>query len=173
MTPKTEIKIGVDLMGNENSPESLLSALKELSLPPEVQLTLIAPPPLQNQIAPFQFLPSELVVELDENPLTALRRKKDSSCLQGLRLLKEGKIDAFVSAGNTGALVLGAKMILGNLPGILRPALITLMPTKKNPVAVLDVGGTVQAKVAHLLQFALIGSAYQQARGITKPMLDF
>lgn len=158
-------------MGNENSPETLLYALKELSLSPDIQLVIIASPEFETQAAPFSFVPAAQAIELNENPLIALRRKKNSSTSVGLRLLKEGKIDAFVSAGNTGALVVAAKMILSNLKGILRPALITLMPTKKNPVAVLDVGGNVQVKAAHLLQFALIGAAYQEARGIEKPLI--
>jgi glycerol-3-phosphate acyltransferase PlsX len=164
-------RIGVDLMGNENVPEELLSALKKTPSLREARLTVIAPLSLEKEASPYDFVPAEEVIELDENPLVSLRRKKNASTCIGLRLLKEGKIDAFVSAGNTGALVLAAKMILSNLPGILRPALITLMPTKKNPVAVLDVGGNVQVKAANLLQFALIGAAYQQARGILNPLV--
>lgn len=73
------------------------------------------------------------------------------------------KIDALVSAGNTGALVLGAKMSLSMMPGLLRPALLALMPTQKQPLAVLDVGANVQCKAVHLVQFALMGAAYQRA----------
>ena len=87
----------------------------------------------------------------------------------GMRFLKEGKIDALVSAGNTGALISSAKMILSTLKGVLRPCLIALMPTKKNLVAVLDVGANVQAKAIHLAQYALIGAAYQKTRGIALP----
>jgi glycerol-3-phosphate acyltransferase PlsX len=106
---------------------------------------------------------------MDEHPLHSLRRKKNASIPVGMRLLKEGKIDAFVSSGNTGALVSSAKMILSMLPGIHRPALLALMPTKKNPVAVLDVGANIQVKAQHLVQFAHVGAAYQKARGIDHP----
>jgi glycerol-3-phosphate acyltransferase PlsX len=119
--------------------------------------------------SPFEYVCAPQVIEMHENPLLALRRKKHASMCVGLRLLKEGKIDALVSAGNTGALVSSAKIILSNLPGILRPPLLTLMPTKKNPVAVLDVGAGVEAKASHLVQFASIGAAFQKTKGIQHP----
>lgn len=169
--PLVKTTIGVDLMGNENSPEVLLDALKALSLPRGVQLFVIASPELEASAKPFLFAAAHEVIGMDESPLLALRRKKNASLYIGMRLLKEGKIDAFVSAGNTGALVSSAKMILSTIKGILRPCLLTLMPTKKNPVAVLDVGANVQVKASHLVQFALIGAAYQKARGIEKPLV--
>jgi glycerol-3-phosphate acyltransferase PlsX len=88
-----------------------------------------------------------------------------------MRMLKAKEIDAFVSAGNTGALVGSAKMTLGMLPGLNHPALLALMPTKLNPLAVLDVGANLECKAEHLVQLALIGSAYQKARGITLPSI--
>lgn len=163
------LNIGVDLMGNDNIPQVLIEALKTLPLPPSVQLVAIGTPELERSAAPFGFISAPEVIGMEEHPLLALRKKRNASLCVGLRLLKEGKLDAFVSAGNTGALVSSAKMILTTLKGILRPCLLTLMPTKKNPVAVLDVGANVQAKASHLVQFAWIGSAYQKTRGIEKP----
>lgn len=162
-------KIGVDLMGNDNAPQVLLDALRELSLPSGVELLAIGTPEFEKFAPPFPFIAAPEVIGMEEHPLLALRRKKNATTNVGMRLLKEGKIDAFVSAGNTGALVSSAKMILSTLPGILRPSLLTLMPTKKNPVAVLDVGANVQVKAAHLVQFASIGAAYQKTRGIKMP----
>jgi glycerol-3-phosphate acyltransferase PlsX len=162
------LKIGVDLMGNDNVPSLLLDALKEFSLPADVEILAIGTPEFAKN-APFPYLSADQAIGLEEHPLLALRRKRNASMTIGLRLLKEGKIDALVSAGNTGALVSSAKMILSTLKGILRPALLTLMPTKKNPVAVLDVGANVQVKARHLVQFALIGAAYQKTRGIENP----
>jgi glycerol-3-phosphate acyltransferase PlsX len=106
---------------------------------------------------------------MDESPLIALRSKRDSTLARGLRLLKEKSIDAFVTAGNTGAFISAAKINLGVFPKLLRPALLALMPTKKKPLAVLDVGANVDVKVAHLIQFAHLGATYQIARGIAKP----
>lgn len=163
------LKVGVDLLGNDNAPHVLLNALRELSLPKGVQLVIIATPDFKNQTSPFEFVPASEVIGMEEHPLLALRRKKNASINIGMRLLKEKKIDAFVSAGNTGALVSSAKMILSTLPGILRPCLLTLMPTKKQPIAVLDVGANLQVKASHLVQFASIGAAYQKIRGIAMP----
>ena len=163
------LKVGVDLMGNDNAPQVLLDTLKELSLPDNVELVVIATPEFAGAVAPLHFVSAPEVIQMEEHPLLALRRKRNASVNIGLRLLKEGKIDAFVSAGNTGALVTSAKMILSTLPGILRPCLLALMPTKKNPVAVLDVGANVQVKATHLVQFATIGAAFQKTRGIANP----
>ena len=163
------LKIGVDLMGNDNAPRVLLNALRELSLPSTVQLVGIGTPEFERNAPPFQYVSAPEVIGMEEHPLVALRRKKNASVNVGMRLLREGQIHAFVSAGNTGALVSSAKMILATLPGILRPCLLTLMPTKKNPIAVLDVGANVEVKAAHLVQFALIGAAFQKTRGIPRP----
>ncbi len=163
------LKIGVDLMGSDNAPQTLLSALKELFLPPNVALFAIGPFEFTKEAAPFGYISASDVIGMDEHPLLALRRKKNASIPVGMRLLKEGKLDAFVSAGNTGALVSAAKMIVGTLPTILRPSLLALMPTKKNPVAVLDLGANVEAKAKHLVQFAKVGVAFQKMRGIQSP----
>lgn len=163
------LKIGIDLMGNDNAPQILLDALRELVLPKGVQLIAIGTPELEKSAKPFSFIAASEVIGMDEHPLIALRKKRNASMSVGMRQLKEGKLDALVSAGNTGALVSSAKMILSTLPGILRPALLALMPTKKNPVAVLDVGANVEVKAKHLVQFALIGAAFQKTRGIEKP----
>ncbi len=108
---------------------------------------------------------------MDDDPLIAVRRKKDSSLCQGLQYLKEKKIDAFVSAGNTGALLFAAKTTLKTLKGIDRPALLALLPTKKKEVAVLDVGANLSLKPDHIVQFAQMGIAYQKSRGIENPIV--
>ncbi|HEX2583195.1 MAG TPA: phosphate acyltransferase PlsX [Chlamydiales bacterium] len=162
------MKIGIDLMGNDNSPETLLAALQELDLDSSVKLAVFGLPEYK-ELSPFEYVKTAEFISMDDHPLNALRRKKEASLCIGLRALKAKKIDAFVSAGNTGALVTGAKIILGNLPGILRPALLARMPTKKEPVAVLDVGANVQVKACHLVQFALLGAAFARSQGIEWP----
>lgn len=109
------------------------------------------------------------VIHMDDDPLHAIRRKKESSLCVGVRLLKEKKLDALVSTGNTGALIAAANMYLPMLDGISRAALITLLPTKENPVAVIDVGANIHCKPEHLVQFAQMGLAYQKSRGIESP----
>ena len=165
------IRIGIDLMGSENSPEALLEEIKSIPLSQTVELVLVGSSEFQALAHPFRYYVASEVIEMQDPPLTAVRKKKDSSLCVGLRLLQTKQIDAFISAGNTGALVSASKMILGNLPGILRPALLSLLPTKKKPIAVLDLGAGIQTKAAHLLQFAAMGVAYQKIRGIQHPIV--
>ncbi|MDE3046618.1 MAG: phosphate acyltransferase PlsX [Verrucomicrobiota bacterium] len=160
-------RIGLDLMGGDNAPGALLKALKALKLPPKNELVLIGT--AEYQTSNFDYVVAPTFVEMDEPPLAALRRKKEASMCIGLRLLKAGKIDALVSAGNTGALVSASKMILGNCKGLLRPALLAQIPTKRGLLAVLDVGANVQVKANHLVQFALLGAAFCRANGIHRP----
>jgi phosphate acyltransferase len=109
-------------------------------------------------------------IAMKDEPLTAIRHKKGSSLVTGIRLLKKRHLDAFVSAGNTGALIASASLSLPMLPGISRPALLAVLPTQRGPVAILDVGGNVSCKANHLVQFAHLGSAYQRCiLGIERP----
>jgi glycerol-3-phosphate acyltransferase PlsX len=102
------------------------------------------------------------VIDMEDDPLYAIRHKKNSSIVTGIRSLRKHKIDAFVSAGNTGALIASTTLSLQKLPGINRPALLALLPTKLGMVAVVDVGGNVSCKAQHLIQFAHMGAAYQR-----------
>src|ERR687883_1644796 len=111
------------------------------------------------------------VIGMDEPVATSVRRKKKSSLRVGTRLVTEGKADGFVSAGNTGAVMVTAKMVIGMLPGVDRPALAALIPTKSGkPTLLLDVGANAECKGYHLAQFAIMGDAYSRAvLGTTKP----
>jgi len=152
-------------MGSDHSPDALLDALRGFSPPKGVEFLAIGLPEFKKR-SPVPFHEAADFISMDENPLTVLRKKQQASMFIGLRLLKQKKINAFVSSGNTGALVIGAKTILTCLPHILRPAFLALMPTKKQPVAVLDLGANVQCKAIHLMQFAMMGSAYLTSRNI-------
>jgi glycerol-3-phosphate acyltransferase PlsX len=101
-------------------------------------------------------------VEAHEKPSEAFRKKKDSSIAKGTMLLKQGEVDAFVSAGNTGAVVAFAIFTLGRLKGVSRPALASFFPTKTDCTLALDVGATTDTKVINLVQFALMGSIYYE-----------
>ncbi len=106
-------------------------------------------------------------IAMDEKAATAVRSKKDSSIRVGLKLVREGVCGGFFTAGNTGAAMASAKMVLGGLPGVDRPALATPMPTTKgNPCVLLDVGATVDCKARNLAQFAVMGEVY--ARSVLK-----
>jgi phosphate acyltransferase len=167
----SKARIGVDLMGSDTPPEELATALIELSeenfpaefllfVSPEVAGEL--PKNLATVICPE-------TIEMHDDPILAVRRKKESSLCQGLHYLHEQSIDAFISAGNTGALILAAKTKLKTLPRIDRPALLALLPTHKKEIAVLDVGANLTLKSHHILQFAAMGIAYQKSRGIEQP----
>lgn len=169
--PSNLPRIGVDIMGSDTPPEELATALIELSeenfpaefllfVSPEVAGEL--PKNLSTVICPE-------TIEMHDDPILAVRRKKESSLSQGLHYLHEKSIDAFISAGNTGALILAAKTKLKTLPRIDRPALLTLLPTHKKEIAVLDVGANLTLKSHHILQFAAMGIAYQKSRGIEHP----
>ncbi len=100
------------------------------------------------------------VVEMDDKPADALRRKKDSSIQVACRLVKNGDADGVVSAGNSGATVACGMFILGRIKGVLRPALVSIMPTEKEPVMMTDVGANVDSKPQHLFQFGLMADVF-------------
>lgn len=104
--------------------------------------------------------PASEVIEMHESPATSVRRKRNSSIVVGLDLVKTGKGDAFVSAGNTGAIVCAATIGLGLLPGIERPGITIITPTLKDMSLVVDVGANIDPKPLHLLQYAIMAKAY-------------
>ena len=111
-----------------------------------------------------EFAEAEEVIGMDDPVATSVRRKKKSSLRVGARLVAEGKADGFVSAGNTGAAMMTAKMVIGMLEGVDRPALAALVPTKSGrPTLILDVGANSECKAQHLAQFAIMGDAYARA----------
>lgn len=166
------VRIAVDLMGGDASPQEIFEAA--LAIAKEIfadsSLILLAQhsilPHLRSAYGPFpdaiSFLTTEEVVEMDESPLLAVRRKKGSTMMAGIRLLQEKKADAFLSCGNTGALVAFATLYLNPLPSIDRPALLVMVPHAKGRVVVLDVGANIAPKPGHLLSYAVMGSLYRQ-----------
>lgn len=173
------MRIGVDLMGGDSSPMALFEAVIQASMKlylPSITLVVFATPSIIQEIGGrhdwherlvqspvcIEFQSVSDVIEMADDPLLAIRRKKDSSLVVGIRLLKNHLLCAFVSSGNTGALIASASLNLPSLPGIERPALLALLPTAKGSVAVIDVGGTIACKALNLVQFASMGAAYQR-----------
>jgi glycerol-3-phosphate acyltransferase PlsX len=174
MRGKSNIRVGIDLMGSDAPAAPLLEAVLALFQEQEsgVEFILLGTAPVFERTSLPEGVTAHIVCDvigMEEDPLHAVRRKKDSSLCTGVRLLREKEIDAFVTAGNTGALIASAGMSLSTLPGIDRPALLTLLPTRQNEIAVLDVGAGVSCKSDHLIQFASMGIAYQKCRGIANP----
>jgi len=167
-------RIGVDLLGSDTSPSSLIEAVFEAEKEMKGQASFVVFA-TQDVFEAFPLPPSiqcisvTEIVSPEDDPLLAARRKKHSSLYIGMNMLQKKEIDAFITAGNTGALFALAKLFLTKLPGIARPALLALLPTKRKEVAVLDVGANVSVKVQHLIQFASMGIAFQKTRGIATP----
>lgn len=170
---KHNLRIGVDIMGSKRSLDSFLPDLIDLLRLEETlpELHLFCTDEVGEVSAPFPLSMhiSETFVGMEDHPLHSLRRKKNASMYKGLEALATGSIDALVSCGNTGALVAGAYHFLPKDPKCQRPALLTLLPTEGSPVAVLDVGASIEWEAETLLSYAKLGRAYQQAMGVTDP----
>ena len=109
-------------------------------------------------------------IEMCDEPARAIRSKKDSSIVKGLYMVREGKCDAFVSAGSTGAVLAGGQVIVGRSKGVERPPLAPLIPTEKGASLLIDCGANVDARPSQLVQFAKMGSIYMEnVMGIKKP----
>jgi glycerol-3-phosphate acyltransferase PlsX len=123
------------------------------------------------RLLPISIVHASEVIHMDENALQAVRAKRDSTMRVGLRLVREGHASAFITAGNTGAAMATAKMVLGGLPGVDRPALVAIMPTATGTVStLLDVGANVDCKPYNLEQFAVMGDIYFRSMfGVEKP----
>jgi glycerol-3-phosphate acyltransferase PlsX len=159
-------------MGSDSSPqvlfEAVLQALDLLDLSDtfvifatqDVIKSLSAQLSHQQKTS-LEFKAVKDIISMSDEPLLAVRQKKKSSIVLGLKDLKKHLLDAFVSAGNTGALIATSALYLTKFQGIQRPALLAILPTQTGSVAVIDVGGNISCKAQHLVQFAEIGTAYQ------------
>ncbi len=164
------MKIAVDAMGGDHAPEEVvagaIAAAKDLNL----QIILVGiQERIESELAkyditnlPIFIQPAAEVVTMDDSPSKAMRRKRESSIAVGLRLVRDGRAQGFISAGNSGATMAIAMVTLKKLKGIDRPAIVTCLPTLKEPVTILDVGGNVDCAPLHLAQFAIMGSVYAQ-----------
>jgi phosphate acyltransferase len=174
------VTVAVDAMGGDHGPAVTVPAsLQFLESEPDARVILVGlKEPLDAAIAKrkspasgrLSVHPATEIVDMNEPPADALRRKKDSSLRVAVNLVKDGAAHACVSAGNTGALMAIARFVLKTLPGIDRPAIASQLPTKKGQTTVLDLGANVNCTAEHLVQFAAMGSALVSAvAGIDRP----
>lgn len=162
--------IAVDAMGGDNAPIATIQGAVEALNDITYNITLVGKEDIINsELSKYKYDKSRInivnaddVIENCDTPTVAIKKKKNSSMVVGLNLVKSGEADAFVSAGNTGALLTGATIIVGRIKGIERPALGTLLPTEKGFTMMLDSGATVDAKASYLPQYALMGSIYME-----------
>jgi glycerol-3-phosphate acyltransferase PlsX len=170
----TAIKIAIDAMGGDHGPSVTVPAsVSALSKHPHLHLVLVGDEAvLQQALLSRSYDANRLTilhasqrVEMDEEPAQALRSKKDSSMRVAINQVKEGKVSACVSAGNTGALMATARFVLKTLPGIDRPAIVSTFPTYKSNknLRMLDLGANVDSKPESLVQFAVMGSVLASA----------
>jgi glycerol-3-phosphate acyltransferase PlsX len=112
---------------------------------------------------------SSQVVEMNEHPVDAIRKKKDASVMVAFDLVRSGEAHAAVSAGNSGATMAAGIRKLGRLDGIARPGIASIFPTRKKPVVLMDIGANVDCKALHLFQFAVMASAFSRIHGLERP----
>ncbi len=162
--------IALDAMGSDRAPkpeiEGAIQAARRFGIP----VTLVGPEEtLRAELSrysaarglPISIVHASEIITMDDKAVQAVRAKRDSTMRVGLRLVRDGKASAFISAGNTGAAMATAKMVLGGLPGVDRPALVAVMPTAIGSVCtLLDVGANVDCKAHNLEQFAVMGDIY-------------
>ena len=169
----------VDAMGGDHAPAEIIKgAVMALNDNQKVKIILVG---LEDVIltelgkytyddSRVEVLHTSEVIETAEPPVMAIRRKKDSSIVVGMRLLKDNKADAFVSAGSTGAVLVGGQLLVGRVKGVERAPLAVLVPTAKGFSLLLDCGANVDARPDHLLQFARMGNVYmREIMGIESP----
>jgi glycerol-3-phosphate acyltransferase PlsX len=157
-------RVVLDVMGGDFAPSSTLKGAKlALQKFPELHLCLVGKESILKDFKKEERVSlyyTEEFVGMDESPKDALKKKKKASIFKGLELLKDGEAQAFVSAGNSGAIVAGAIFILGRIEGVRRPAIATLIPSLKEPFVLIDAGANVDSKPFDLFQFGLMGSIF-------------
>jgi len=172
--------IAIDAMGGDNAPAEIIKgAIEAINERADIKLRLFGDKDkIETELNKYTYNKEKItvvnateVIETCEVPTVAIRKKKDSSMVVGLNMVKKGEAAAFVSAGNTGALLTGATVIIGRIPGVERPALGTMLPTVRGGLSLLiDAGANVDAKPNYLVQFAKMGSVYvENIFGIKNP----
>ena len=165
------VRVAVDAMGGDNAPAEIVKgAVDALNANPELQIVLVGDESAVKQELSGKTYPKERlqirhtteVIEMAEPPVAAIRTKKDSSMVVGMKMVKDGECDGFVTSGSTGATLVGGQVIVGRIKGIERPPLAPLMPTAKGPVLLIDCGANVDARPSQLVQFAQMGSIYME-----------
>lgn len=174
------MQIALDAMAGDNGPEELIAGALLATKEADLRVSLVGDELLLkkhlDRLAPdsdkadaIKIVHASQVIKMSENPVNAIRKKKDSSVMVAFDLVRQGQADAVVSAGNSGATMAAGVRKLGRLKGVSRPGIASLFPTQKKPVILMDIGANVDCRPQHLYQFAVMASAYSRVRDISRP----
>lgn len=171
-------KIAIDVMGGDYAPDEIIKGCIRASKETKCVLVLVGKESvIKEKLKDYTYYPDKIeivnaedVITMEDSPVTAIRTKKDSSMVVGLKLVKDKAVEGFVSAGNSGALLAGGTLVVGRIKGVERPALAPLIPTKKGNTLLIDCGANMDAKPAYLDQFARMGTVYmEECMGVKAP----
>lgn len=173
------VNVAVDAMGGDNAPgEIVKGAVEAANADAKVKIFLVGRKDvIEKELVQYTYnaeqveiVHAEEVIETAEPPVMAIRRKKDSSIVKAMYMVKDGTCDAFVTAGSSGATLVGGQVIVGRIKGVERPPLAPLIPTENGVALLVDCGANVDARPSHLVQFAKMGSVYMEnIMGIKNP----
>ena len=174
-----KVSVALDAMGGDNAPGQIVKgAVDAVNIDNEIFVYLVGRQELINEeLSKYTYNKEQIevvdardVIETGEAPVMAVRRKKDSSLVKALTMVKEKKADAFVSAGSSGAILVGGQVIVGKLKGVERPPMAPLIPTAKGVSLIVDSGANVDSRATFLVQWAKMGSIYMEnVLGIKNP----
>lgn len=168
--PET-IRICVDAMGGDNAPAApVQGAVDAVRLRNDIKIFLVGQEDVvRAELAKYEYPNDQIevvnateIIEMAEHPVNAIRKKKDSSMVVGMKMVRDKQADAFISAGSTGATLVGGQTIVGRIPGVKRPPLAPLLPTENGVSLLIDCGANVDARPGHLVTFAKMGSIYMK-----------
>jgi len=162
-------RVAVDAMGGDRGPDEIVAGALDARTD---ALTPILFGSAGLDARGLELVETDGVIEMDEKPAEAVRSKPDSSLVAAVRAVAEGRADAVVSAGNTGAMLAAGLLELRRLPGVMRPAIAVPIPAKNGPSVLIDAGANADARPEHLLQFATMGAVFaEEILGIEKPVV--
>lgn len=173
------ISVAVDAMGGDNAPgEIVAGAVMAINTRKDIKVFLVGRTDAVScelkkhtySTEQIEIINAEEVIDTEEAPVNAIRKKKDSSIVKGMNMVRNKEVDAFVSAGSSGAILVGGQVLVGRVKGVERPPLAPLIPTKTGVSLLVDCGANVDARPSHLVQFAKMGSIYMEhVMGVKNP----